>query len=173
MRISPKAKLLIAAGIIVAGTSGVAAFNIMQPATAEVMSPTEVKVQEHDARLDKAEADIAKTEDRVSQVEEQTAENTGTINTVQERVTVVERQAAAPAARTAPVEAAPTPTPKPVNPRLIVDAIQTITYDGTGISSFSCTYTLESGAKFTSNQTGQCYQIGTDIPAKLAAAHGI
>lgn len=110
--LTTKAKLFVAAGIVVAGTSGVAAFNVMQPATADVMTPTQVTVQEHEVRLDKNEADIADTKERVNEVEQKADNATQEVQVVKERVTVVEKKA-----ESAPVvqQSAPIPTPEPTS----------------------------------------------------------
>lgn len=109
--LSPLARLLVAAGIVIAGTSGVAAFNSLQPTAADEMTPTQIKVEKHDDRLDKNEADIAETKDRVSQVEQKTDDDTQAIGAVRERVVIVEGKTAAPnpAPATVTVPAAPTP----------------------------------------------------------------
>lgn len=170
-RLSNKAKMLVSAGVIVAGTSGVAAFNMLQPATADVMTPTDVKVQEHETRLDKNEQDIAATQERVTQVEGKTDEAAQAVRVVENRVTVVEQGAAAAPRSAEPVAA---PAPNPVNPRLVFAVLKQEIKDKDGnFALWQCNYSLESGKVITVNQGSACHEAGTEISADIAAMHGI
>lgn len=176
LHISNRIKLVIASGVVIAGTSGAAAFNLMQPTTAEPVSPTDIKVQEHEARLDKNEADIADTKDRVTQVEQKVDENSQAVTTVKERVTVIEKAASQPQSSSEPsVSASPTPAPvKTVNPRLIVGVSVEDQLDQYGKHLlWTCRYSLESGRIITNNQGDWCSQPGEEISADLAGMYGI
>ena len=91
----------------------------MQPATADVMTPTQVTVQEHEDRLDRNESDIAATKERVSEVEQKADAISQEVETVRERVTVVERHVTAnpaqPQAQQLEVQE-PVATPQPSMP---------------------------------------------------------
>ncbi|WP_241473785.1 hypothetical protein [Mycolicibacterium neoaurum] len=169
-------------GALVAGTSGVAAFNLIQPTTAEQMSPTDVKVQEHDARLDKNEADIKATNDRVDQVEQKTDENTQAIGAVQERVTVVEKRAetaSKPAGEVSQPASTPTSVqPRKTNPRLVTGLSAQERQDkfGTRIG-WDCTYTLGddiANVRVISMFQGyDCHAVGTEISSDIATVWNI
>lgn len=175
LHLSNRIKLVIVSGVVIAGTSGAAAFNLMQPTTAEPVSPTDIKVQEHEARLDKDEADIADTKDRVNQVEQKVDDNSQAVTTVKERVTVIEKQAATQLQTATAQVASPSPAPvKTINPRLIVGVSVEDQLDQYGKHLlWTCRYSLESGRIITNNQGDWCSQPGEEISADLAGMYGI
>lgn len=175
---SRRLQLVLAAGIIVAGTSTAVAFNTFTSTQAE-NTPVEVTIQDHEDRLTKNESDIAETKDRVTGVEEKTEANTQAVREVEKQVIVVDGKAnaatsaakqAQQAAQAAPApQPAPTPIPvKTINPRLI-----------TGVSAsqqgelWNCTYTLESGRTINTMQGSACGAVGTEISSDLATVWGI
>ncbi|UNQ40933.1 hypothetical protein MPC38_06695 [Prescottella equi] len=175
---SRRTKLISAAVVVIAGTSTVVAFNNFAPSTAEEMTPTAVKVEEHDERLDKNEADIAETKGRVDQVEQKTDENTAAIGATQQRVTVVERkvveqsggQAQQPAPAPQPSAPAPAPT---INPRRIVAMSMNVNGFGQSEPLWNCTYTLEGGRTINTFQSVSCYGPGAEITDEIAQMNGV
>lgn len=177
--LSRRAKIVALIGVFIATGSAAAAISSFTPSTAEEMSPTDVKVVEHEARLDKNEADIAQTNDRVTQVEQETDENTAAIGATQERVTVVEKKtetvvqqvAGQQSIASAPAPA-PAPAPEPVktiNPRLVTAVVSTEKYDSKGgFAGWNCTYTLETGRVIEHNQGYACHAVGTEIAEEIA-----
>lgn len=115
LKLSSRTKLLIVAGIIVVGTSSVAAFNMLNTTSADEMNTTEVKVQEHEQRLDKNEKDIADTKQQAAEAEQKADDAKQTAAAAQDRVTIVEKrvevQSSAPQVQ---VATPPTPSPEPV-----------------------------------------------------------
>lgn len=169
-----RTKLFVATGIVIAGSSSVLAFNQFDTSKADVMSPTEVRVNEHEQRITQNETEINATKQRVDQVEQKTAENTQVITNTTERVTVIERQAVqqegARAVAPAPVVAEVAPEPvKTINPRLIVDVEVTEQFDRFGNKAgWHCVYTLEQGSSHVQIQPDACYTVGTEISDDIA-----
>lgn len=176
---SRRLQLIVAAGIIVAGTSSVAAFNTLTSTEASD-TPVEVKVEDHGQRISKNESDIAQTNDRIGQVEQQTQANTSAIGAAQERVTVVERKvvqqaggqpsqpAQSPQAGQAPAPAVPT-----INPRRIVAMSVNVSGFGQSQTLWNCTYTLEGGRTINTIQAVSCYGPGAEITDEMAEMHGV
>ncbi|WP_156666206.1 hypothetical protein [Rhodococcus sp. HS-D2] len=178
-----RTKLFVATGIVLAGTSSVLAFNNFDNSAADIMSPTEVRVNDHEERITKAEADIVETRDRVEQVEQKTEENTQAIAQTNERVTVVERQVEtvreqAPAQTPAPAPApqpvqAPAPVPQ-INPRKVVAVAAEKKTDRYGNhSGWACSYTLEGGKVIINVQPDACYVVGHVISDEMAMLHRV
>ncbi|WP_100504050.1 hypothetical protein [Mycobacteroides abscessus] len=177
--LSNRVKLLIASGVVIAGTSGVAAFNTLQPTSAEE-TPIKVVVEDHNKRLDKAEADIADTNSRVDQVEQQTEANTQAIGTTQQRVTVVERKVETqPAPQQAPAASTPSPEPRKTNPRLVTQVVrQEEKFDRFGTHvGWSCEYVLGDDInrvrRINNISPEPCYGVGDVISDELATVWGV
>lgn len=178
--LTTKAKYFALAGALVIATSSVAAYNTLQPTSADEMTPTDVKVQDHDQRLDKAESDITETKDRVSNVEQKTEENTQAIGQVQQRVTVVEGKssspATAPVADSAPAQSVPAPVAAApqVNPRIVTSMSSEEKFDKFGTSlGWQCNYTLANGKSYSAHQGYACHAVGTEISGDLAITWGV
>lgn len=179
------AKLFLISAAVIAGTSSVLAFNQYEDSTADVMSPTEVRVNEHEERITKNAADLSVTKQRVDQVEQQTAENGQAIASTTERVTVVERQVAIQQETSQAQQSAPAPTlttepaPQPVktvNPRLVSAVVVTERSDRFGNKTgWQCTYTMESGKEFAAYQglDHECHLAGQEVSNDLAVMFGI
>ncbi|MGW5074036.1 hypothetical protein [Rhodococcus sp. NPDC004095] len=179
MKSSRGLQLIIVAGLVVAGTSSVAAFNAVTSTDASD-TPLDVKVEDHEQRISKTESDIAQANERVGQVEQKSDENAAAIQQVEERVVVVERGAQASAGQpqqipqpqatqpSAPVASAPAP----INPRLIVGLEVGLT-PSSDAPLYRCTYTLESGRVISNLQPTGCLGTGQEISDDLAAMHGV
>jgi hypothetical protein len=166
--ITKRTKLFVATGIVIPGSSSVLAFNQFDTSKADVMSPTEVRVNQHEDRLTQNEAENNATKQRVDQVEQKTAENSQVITNTTERVTVIERQAAqqegARAVASAPVVAEVAPEPvKTVKPRLMVNVKATEQFDRFGnTTGWHCISKLEQGTSHVNIQPDACYTVGTE-----------
>ncbi|WP_192378788.1 hypothetical protein [Rhodococcus rhodochrous] len=178
-----RTKLFVATGIVLAGTSSVLAFNNFDNSAADIMSPTEVKVNDHEDRITKAEADITETKGRVEQVEQKTEENTQAIAQTNERVTVVERQVETVREQVPAPSPAPTPAPQPaqapapipqLNPRKVVAVAAEEQINRYGEhSGWTCRYTLEGGQVIVNVQPDACYVVGHVISAEMASLHRV
>lgn len=171
-KLTRRVQMIAIAGVIVAGTSSVAAFNQFATSSAEE-TPVEVVIKDHDERITKNESDIAETKKRVDGVEQQAASNTETIHEVQKQVVVVEKKAdnvakqqVAQQAAQAPVEVvAPEPV-KVINKQLIVAVRVNPNEFGR-----QCDYTLEHGRTFSEQSGIDCRSVGSIVEPGTMNTH--
>lgn len=163
INLSRKAKILSAAFIVIAGTSSVAAINQFSQTSAEER-PVKIIVDDHEKRISTNEQAIQDTNERVNEVETQTATNTETVKEVQKQVVVVEKKAQE-AVNTQPapqnIVQAPQTAPEPVkviNKKLIVKATTTPMQSG-----FQCDYVLEHGRTHVEYSGVPCRAVGSEL----------